>query len=88
MDKIIADVKNEDNKFVNKLPPLQLSTLSRNIKKTIVPEVRGFSMRRAMSTLNNSNLKYKISGSGKVYWQHPKPGLIVDKGMICVLELK
>ena len=88
IDKIIADLKNEDNKFENKLPPLQLSTLSRNIKKTIVPEVRGFSMRRAMSTLNNSDLKYKISGSGKVYWQHPKPGLIVDKGMICVLELR
>ena len=88
MDRIITHVKNENKKFANKLPPMQLSTLTRNTTKTIVPEVRGLSMRRAMATLNNSNLKYKISGSGKVYWQHPKPGLIVDKGMTCVVELK
>ena len=88
MDKVITHVNNENKKFENKLPPMQLSTLTRNTTKTIVPEVRGLSMRRAMATLNNSNLKYKISGSGKVYWQHPKPGLIVDKGMTCVVELK
>ena len=88
MDKVITHVNNENKKFENKLPPMQLSTLTRNTTKTIVPEVRGLSMRRAMATLNNSNLKYKISGSGKVYWQHPKPGLIVDKGMTCVVDLK
>ena len=88
MDRVITHVNNENKKFANKLPPMQLSTLTRNTTKTIVPEVRGLSMRRAMATLNNSNLKYKISGSGKVYWQHPKPGLIVDKGMTCVVELK
>ena len=88
MDRVITHVNNENKKFENKLPPMQLSTLTRNTTKTIVPEVRGLSMRRAMATLNNSNLKYKISGSGKVYWQHPKPGLIVDKGMTCVVDLK
>ena len=67
---------------------LSLST-SRSLKyQTKVPEVRGFSMRKAMNTLKNHNLKYKIQGSGKVEWQSPRPGEIVKKGTFCIISLK
>ena len=45
-------------------------------------------MRKTMTTFNEFGLKYKINGSGKVYWQSPEPGQIVTKGTICIVGLK
>ena len=59
-----------------------------NSNKTKVPEVRGLSMRKTMTTLNEFGLKYKINGSGKVYWQSPEPGQVVTKGTVCIVGLK
>ena len=67
---------------------LNLSTFARNSNKTRVPEVRGLSMRKTMTTLNDYGLKYKINGSGKVYWQSHEPGQIVTKGTVCIVGLK
>ena len=87
-EKMIADTKESNIEFVMRETPLHLSTFTRSPNKTIVPEVRGLSMRKTMITLNDYDLKYKISGSGKVYWQSPKPGEIVNKGTICMVGLK
>jgi len=53
-----------------------------------MPELRGFSMRKTMTTLRQSGLKFKLQGSGKVAWQSPKPGSIVNKGTTCSVGLK
>ena len=45
-------------------------------------------MRKTMTTLNELGLKYKINGSGKVYWQSPEPGQVVTKGTVCIVGLK
>ncbi len=45
-------------------------------------------MRKTMTTLNEFGLKYKINGSGKVYWQSPEPGQVVAKGTVCIVGLK
>jgi len=58
------------------------------LNKSIVPEIRGFSMRKAMFTLKDSNLNFKLNGSGQVIWQSPKPGSLVDNGTICIVGLK
>jgi len=87
-EKMIADFEENNMEFATRETPIQLSTFARSSNKTIVPEVRGFSMRKTMITLNDSDLKYKINGSGKVYWQSPKPGEIVKKGTICMIGLK
>ena len=86
--KMIAEATKENDESVNKSPLVQLSTMARNVNKVRVPEVRGFSMRKTMSILHKSGLKYKINGSGKVFWQHPKPGQIVNKGTLCEVGLK
>ena len=56
--------------------------------KTEVPEIRGFSMRKAMRVLRNSDLGFKIQGTGKVSWQSPRPGEIVNKETVCVIGLE
>ena len=69
-------------------PTLLLSAASNYLNKCIVPELRGFSMRKAMSTLHKNNLKYNITGNGQVAWQSPKPGTIVDKETVCTIGMK
>ena len=58
--------------------------LGNNIK---IPELRGLSMRKAMDTLSKRGIVFDISGSGKVVWQHPKPGTLVGTGTICKVGL-
>ena len=68
--------------------PLGLSTVARFSNKVEMPEVRGFSMRKAMTTLRECGLKIKIQGSGTVEWQSPVPGTILSKGHTCIVGLK
>ena len=68
--------------------PLNLSTLSKYTSKSIVPELRGLSMRKAMNTLNKNGFRYKIQGNGKVAWQSPKPGSIVNKETTCIIGMQ
>jgi len=68
--------------------PLGLSTAARFSNKVEMPEIRGFSMRKAMTSLRQAGLKYKIQGSGKVAWQSPKPGTILNKGYTCTVGFK
>ena len=83
-----AASEKDNEELIKEKLPLNLSTFSRNSNKTKVPEVRGLSMRKTMTTLNEFGLKYKINGSGKVYWQSPEPGQVVTKGTVCIVGLK
>ena len=87
-EKMIAESEKDNTELIKERLPLNLSTFARNSNKTRVPEVRGLSMRKTISTLNDYGLKYKINGSGKVYWQSPEPGQIVTKGTVCIVGLK
>ena len=68
--------------------PIVLSTVANFSNKVPMPEVRGFSMRKAMTVLRQAGLKIQIQGSGKVTWQSPKPGSILNKGSTCIVGLK
>ena len=54
---------------------------------TIVPDVRGMSIRKAKQILIASNMRADFSGSGHVLWQSPKPGTRMLPGSFCVMEL-
>ena len=86
--RVMAAPEKDNVELIKEKLPLNLSTFSRNSNKTKVPEVRGLSMRKTMTTLNDFGLKYKINGSGKVYWQSPEPGQVVTKGTVCIVGLK
>lgn len=86
--RVMAASEKDNVELIKEKLPLNLSTFSSNSNKTKVPEVRGLSMRKTMTTLNEFGLKYKINGSGKVYWQSPEPGQVVTKGTVCIVGLK
>ncbi len=68
--------------------PIELSINTKVSKKVSIPELRGLSMRKAMSTLNNKGIVSHMIGSGKVAWQNPAPGTWVHSGSICKVGLK
>ena len=68
--------------------PLKLSVNVKAHKEVKIPELRGLSMRKAMHTLSNKGIIPDMIGSGKVAWQSPSPGTLVQTGDICKVGLK
>lgn len=52
-----------------------------------VPDVRGNSLRRAVTILKNAGLTPKVEGSGTVVWQSPAPGKMVKLHTTCTMGL-
>jgi len=94
-DIIVSEFKNNNIvenyiapiKHSNKLPP-SLSSVAEYPNKAYVPDLRGLSMRKAIKTLGHLGLKPKVRGSGKVLSQNLMPGSLVNKGTVCVVELR
>jgi cell division protein FtsI/penicillin-binding protein 2 len=57
-------------------------------QSVVVPEVRGMSLRKAITVLRQRKLRTKINGSGRVIWQSPPPGTKVSRGSICEIGLQ
>ena len=68
--------------------PIELSINAKTNKEIRIPELRGLSMRKAMNTLSNKGIVPDMIGSGKVAWQSPSPGTLVQNGDICKVGLK
>lgn len=84
-DVILVDITENIAQPIAQVP-IPLWTQSRS--KIVMPELRGMSMRKAMTTIRNHKLKCKLDGSGSVAWQSPTPGSFVTPGTVCVLGLK
>jgi len=54
---------------------------------TIVPDVRGMSIRKAKQILMSANMLSNFTGSGHVVWQSPKPGTKKLPGSLCTMGL-
>lgn len=53
-----------------------------------VPDVTGAPLRQAVAQLTQIGLRVKVSGSGRVVEQSPKPGAHVEPGTVCRVECK
>ena len=80
--------RNNPVAFTTSTLPQGLITVAKFTNKVEMPEVRGFSMRKVMTSIREADLKLKIQGSGIVFWQSPKPGTVVHKGTTCIVGLK
>ena len=83
----------EENKYYEKWLALQpkadeRSVLRPDMQKERMPDVRGYSVRKALQTLQDYGLKIAIKGSGRVASQHPAPGASLRGVEECRLELR
>ena len=68
--------------------PIELSVMAKGQTGIRIPELRGLSMRKAMNALNSKGIIPDMVGSGKVAWQNPSPGTMVQTGDVCKVGLK
>jgi cell division protein FtsI (penicillin-binding protein 3) len=61
--------------------------LAVNLVKGLVPDVRGMSLRDAVFVIENSGLKVRFDGKGRVLRQTPQHGARVGEGSVVVLEM-
>ncbi len=57
------------------------------IQPGLVPDVRGMSLRDAIYLLENTGLRVKYSGKGRVLRQSPEHGARYNEGMVVTLEM-
>ncbi|MFC1593343.1 penicillin-binding protein [Candidatus Neomarinimicrobiota bacterium] len=92
LKKSIKIFKNEPillSSVANEPVPVPSSKKQQNIKtETVIPNVRGMSLKKAIYTLKNSGLESNFAGSGTVVWQSPKPGTVSMTGTICIIGLE
>ncbi|MBC8345451.1 MAG: transpeptidase family protein [Candidatus Marinimicrobia bacterium] len=83
---LYADISTNNK---SSLPPL--STIATYPKYTdgytVVPDVRGMSIRKAKQILLSSNMRVSFKGSGTVVWQSPRPGTKKLPGSLCTMGL-
>ncbi len=58
-----------------------------DVKKGLVPDVRGMSLRDAVYLIENAGLKVKYSGKGRVLRQSPQHGARVYEGSVVSLDM-
>ncbi len=54
----------------------------------VVPDVIGYSLRKAIEIMADSGVPFRVEGSGVVASQLPPPNSITDSNMVCVLLCK
>ena len=73
----------------NAIEPVVNSKANQNNKtETVVPDVKGMSLKKALYSINKSGLESIFSGSGTVVWQSPNPGTVSTIGTVCSIGLK
>ena len=55
---------------------------------TVMPELRGYTIRQVLTFLNRSGLRCRFEGSGMAVSQEPAPGTAITPGATCVVKFK
>ncbi len=77
---IVKQRKNEDG--------LELQLGDLKVKKEIVPDLKGLTVREAFQKINFEKLKVQIKGCGKVVRQSLKPGTLIKRRALLILTCR
>jgi len=55
---------------------------------TVMPDLRGMTIRRAVKLLHRSGLRCQVQGSGLAVAQDPPPGSPLEPGIVCVVKFE
>ena len=86
-------VKNEEP-FVSRRtgpvsePAIDGVKVGKGIERVVMPDLTGLSMRMALSRVEGKGLVIRMTGSGKVVEQSPRPGMLMERGDVCYIKLQ
>ncbi len=55
---------------------------------TVMPDLKGYTIRQVLTLLNRSGLHCRFEGSGMAVSQEPEPGKVITPGATCVVKFK
>ena len=55
---------------------------------TVMPDLKGYTIRQVLTLLNRSGLHCRFEGSGMAVSQEPVPGTVITPGATCVVKFK
>ncbi len=55
---------------------------------TVMPDLRGYTIRQVLTLLNSSGLRFRFEGSGIAVSQKPAPGTAITPGTTCAVQFK
>ncbi|MCX7698272.1 MAG: penicillin-binding transpeptidase domain-containing protein [Candidatus Goldbacteria bacterium] len=86
--KIIAQIPKPGTKLNNQdvVYIVTGDILSNDEIKIYMPDIGGLPIRTVIEILNSIGLKVKCNGSGFAISQHPKPGAVIKKGQLCIID--
>ena len=67
---------------------LGVSPTNELVGAKVMPDLSGMSVREILNWSEKEGIKVKLSGSGFVKSQEPKPGDLIKEGMVCSIELQ
>jgi len=76
---------NNNQKINNVSPGNNSKQITESIKKKIMPDLSGFSLKEAVNILAKNGIKYKVKGSGKIASQSIKAGSQLKKNVECTI---
>jgi len=53
---------------------------------TVMPDLKGYTIRQVLDLLTRSGLKCRLEGSGMAVSQEPSPGTSLSPGAICLVK--
>ncbi|MCX8093389.1 MAG: penicillin-binding transpeptidase domain-containing protein [Candidatus Goldbacteria bacterium] len=86
--KIIAQIPKPGTKLNNQdiVYVVTGDILSNDEMKIYMPDIGGLPIRTVIEILNSIGLKVKCNGSGFAISQQPKPGVVIKKGQLCIID--
>jgi cell division protein FtsI (penicillin-binding protein 3) len=84
----VSDKKNGSKYNSENIIPASKQADIKKLNQKVMPNLKNFSIREAITLLSKLKLRYKVNGSGKVVEQSIEPGTQLRKGLTCILNCK
>jgi len=69
-------------------PPAQTPTLASQVPLSVMPDLRGKTIRQVLDVLHRSGIRCRLEGSGLAVAQEPAPGTPIAPGTVCSVKFQ
>ncbi len=85
--KVALRDEDTDDNFNNSMNSAN-QKFNKIVKSDVMPDLKKYSLRDAISVLSRMGLKFKVTGAGRIVSQSIAPGEKIRKGILCTLDCR